>query len=122
MIYHITTFADWTSAQSAGRYRAPSLDQEGFIHCSTAAQVVPVANRYYRGAVDLCLLTIAEDRLTAPLKWEPPAPPSGTRRPPGDTASELYPHLYGPLTLDAVLHIAPLAPSGSGDFTFPQGA
>lgn len=127
MIYHITTFADWTSAQSAGRYRAPSLDQEGFIHCSTAAQVVPVANRYYRGAVDLCLLSIAEDRLSAPLKWEPPAPPSGSpsgpRRTPDQAAAaaaELYPHLYGPLNLDAVLAITALHPSPSGDYTFPQ--
>ncbi len=121
MIYHITPFADWTAAQRAGLYRAPSLDQEGFIHCSTAAQVVPVANRYYRGAADLCLLTIAEDRLSAPLKWEPPAPPSSTQRPPADAAAELYPHLYGPLNLDAVVAVTPLQPTPSGDYTFPQG-
>ncbi len=76
--YHIARA--WNEARQRGDYRTDSLTTEGFIHCSTQEQVVPVAEKYYKGQGSLILLVIEPERLTADLKWEPPAegaPPPG---------------------------------------------
>ena len=80
MIYHITSRRAWNEAQTQGVYRAESLDSEGFIHCSTEDQVIPVTLRFYKGRTDLLLLVIDPERLTSDLKWEPP---DGGTPPPG---------------------------------------
>ena len=50
-LYHIATAPDWEQAQRDGKYRTStrgrSLSEEGFIHTSTAAQVLPVADLLY---------------------------------------------------------------------------
>lgn len=101
-LFHITTRAAWEEAQARGEYRAPSLDTEGFIHLSGDRQWLEVANRLYRGVPDLVLLTIRADRLRAELRHEP-------------ADGRVYPHLYGPLNLDAVVdaHDLPVAADGS---------
>ncbi len=92
MIYHITTNKHWKAAQAAGTYEADSLQEEGFIHTSKNEQVKDVLHRYYHKATDLVLLHIDESKLTSPLVYEL-AP----------TVNEIYPHIYGPLNLDAVV-------------------
>lgn len=47
MIFHITTQMAWDDTKNSGEYRAASVLTEGFIHCSTLAQVLPVANYYH---------------------------------------------------------------------------
>lgn len=98
MILHITSKAEWLEAQKRGEYVAPSLQSEGFIHCSTEKQVLHVANAFYRGRTDLVLLQIDEAKLNSELKWEPPA---GTPAP-GISTSDQFPHIYGPINLKAV--------------------
>lgn len=118
MILHITPRADWHAAQIAGEYGAASLEGEGFIHCSTAAQVIDVANALYRGQRDLALLVIDPARLTADLRWEPPAHPgalANAQEPSGET----FPHLYGPLNLDAVIRVIDFPPREDGTFNLP---
>lgn len=112
-IYHITTRGAWIGATRAGRYAADSLESEGFIHCSTAAQVVPVAERFYRGQTGLVLLVIETGKLTAPVKWEQSAPP------PGVDAGAAFPHLYGPIGLDAIAACLDFEPNESGEFAMP---
>ena len=73
MIYHITSRQAWNQARQRGDYRAESLETEGFIHCSTEEQVVPVAEHLFKGDRDLCLLMIEPSLLASDLKWEPPA-------------------------------------------------
>jgi len=109
-IFHIATRDDWAAAQAAGAYAAASLDLEGFIHCSTAAQVGSTANAFYRARDDLVLLSLDEERLTSELRYEAPA----TVAHEGD--GELFPHLYGPLNLDAVSAVKPLVPGTDGEF------
>ena len=113
MIYHITTRGEWAAAQQAGRYRAASLDSEGFIHCSARRQVLPVANLFYRGRGVLLLLCIDESRLQAPLVWEAPAHPDP------DMAGEFdetdrFPHIYGELNPDAVVGLETLYERADG--------
>jgi uncharacterized protein (DUF952 family) len=92
MIYHVTTRDAWKMAQQNGFYEAPSLKTEGFIHCSEAAQVAGVLDRYYAGQKNLVKLVVDPGKLTAPLKYE--LAPS---------VHESFPHVYGRINLDAVV-------------------
>ena len=115
-IIHITSRKAWSDAQKAGEYTAPSLSSEGFIHCSTPAQIVPVAEKFYKGQSGLALLVIDPTRLSSDLKWEPPfdgAPPAGV------DSAELFPHIYGPINLDAVIRVVDFEPSADGKFILP---
>jgi uncharacterized protein (DUF952 family) len=94
LIYHITTRKAWQTAVSEGDYRPPSLTSEGFIHCSFAQQIPGTARRYFCGQSGLVLLGIDPDRLIAELHIEP-----------GADTIDSFPHLYGPLNLDAVRQV-----------------
>ena len=118
MIYHITSRSAWEEARTQGQYSAPSLESEGFIHCSTPKQVLGVANDFYRGQSDLLLLCINERRLCAELRWEAPAHPKPLVVDRVSGAS-LFPHLYGPLNLDAVVAAHDLSEGASG-FVLPR--
>ena len=116
MILHIATRVDWEQAQARGEYRAASLDTEGFIHCSTEMQVVPVANAFYRGRNDLVLLVIEASRLKPELKWEAPAGPAAA----GISTADLFPHIFGALNLAAVASVVDFAPGPDGLFSLPS--
>jgi uncharacterized protein (DUF952 family) len=117
-IYHITTRGAWQQAQAYGQYTAPSLQSEGFIHCSTAAQVLQVANAFYRDVPHLVLLCIEPEKLSSDLKWEAPAHPSAHAAAPSD--SQLFPHVYGAINLDAVADVVDF-PWGENGFSLPDG-
>jgi uncharacterized protein (DUF952 family) len=114
MIYHITTKQAWADAQAKDEYTAPSLQTEGFIHCSTAKQVAHVANAFYRTQKNLVLLKLDENRIKPQVKWEAPAGPPAN----GISESDLFPHIYGVINLDAVDSIINFQPNEStGLFT-----
>jgi uncharacterized protein (DUF952 family) len=115
MILHITSRAEWNEAQARGHYVAPSLEVEGFIHCSTEKQVLHVANAFYRGKTGLVLLRIDEAKLKPALKLEPPA---GTPAP-GISESDSFPHIYGPINLTAVASVMDFVPGPDGTFILP---
>lgn len=117
MIYHITSRTAWDEAQAKSAYTAPSLETEGFIHCSTLEQVLPVANAFYAGQTGLYLLVIEPTLLSSTLKWEPP---SGGTPPPGVPEGLMFPHVYGPINLDAVVKVVDLE-STDGTFMLPSG-
>ena len=93
LIYHIVPTADWVKQERYPHYETASLQTEGFIHLSTKEQVTGTLNRYYRHVPDLLLLHVDTDKLTNDLRYE-----LANNR-------ELFPHLYGPLNKDAVVHI-----------------
>jgi uncharacterized protein (DUF952 family) len=106
LILHITSKAEWLEAQKYGEYVAPSLQSEGFIHCSTEKQVLHVANAFHRGRTDLVLLKIDEAKLNSGLKWEPPAGLPA----PGISPSDQFPHIYGPINLTAIIAVFDFSP------------
>jgi uncharacterized protein (DUF952 family) len=117
MIYHITSRAAWNDAQQHGDYRTESLQTEGFIHCSTDTQVLPVAEKYYPGQRGLVVLMIDPALLSSDLKWEPPAEGAP---PPGVPAGDLFPHVYGPINLDAVVKVFDLEADPGGKYNLPR--
>ena len=101
VIYHLARRADWAAGQAVGEYRAPSLAAEGFIHASgDEAQLLRVAARRFAGRADLLALEVATARLDggAPVVPEPAS------------SGEIYPHIYGPINLDAVIRVRALFP------------
>ena len=101
IIYHLAARSDWEAAVAGYEYRAPSLETEGFIHaCADEAQLHRTAARLFAGRADLLILDVDAERLssTAPVVRE--AARSG----------EIYPHIYGPINLRAVVRIRALAP------------
>ncbi len=116
-ILHITSREAWDAACQNGSYLAPSLETEGFIHCSTAEQAVPVANAFYAGQRGLVLLVIDPARLTAVLKWEPPAHVLPDAKP--DVEADEFPHIYGPINVDAVTDVLAFEPDPNGQFILP---
>lgn len=119
MIYHITTPIEWTLAEQGGHYSAPSLDGEGFIHCSTLEQVIPVANAFYKNESTIILLCIDESKLKSELKWEPPVHLQGHDAP-TNSDEQLFPHVYGIINLDAVEKYVGIPEDDSG-YHLPDG-
>ena len=93
-IFHLAVRAHWDAAVAAGEYRRSTvdrtLDEEGFIHCSFAEQVQGTAERYYGDVDDVVLLTIDPTKTGADVRVE-----NG------------FPHIYGPLPVDAVVEARP---------------
>ena len=117
MILHITSKQEWLEAQTRGEYSAPSLQTEGFIHCSTENQVLHVANAFYRGRNDLVLLKLDEAKIKPELKWEPPAGPPA----PGISNSDKFPHIFGPINLTAIASVLDFMPDPvSMTFSLPS--
>ena len=114
-ILHVTRRTDWLAAQRTGEYSPDSLSTEGFIHCSRPDQVVRVANFLFTGQRGLVLLVVDPAILTSELKWEPTsgAPPEVSM------VTELFPHVYGPLNLEAVVRVLDFEPGPDGKFTLP---
>jgi len=112
-IYHIASRNAWISATRNGAYTASSLQTEGFIHCSTAAQVLPVAREFFAGQTGLVLLVVDSRRLQSEVKWESAAPPDGVAR------GAAFPHVYGPIPLEAVVQVLDFEPDARGEFTLP---
>jgi uncharacterized protein (DUF952 family) len=112
-ILHIATKTEWQRAQRLGSYEPPSLATQGFIHCSTPAQAVQTANSFFRGQTDLVLLRIDTSRLQAEVKFEPAAHALSRKQ------ADLYPHLYGPLNIDAVTQVFAFPPDREGKFHLP---
>lgn len=94
---HVASVDDW-SARSSSHYQPASYEAEGFVHCCTSDQLAGVLQRYYVGRVDLVLCTLEPALLDAPLVWENTS--GGIER---------FPHVYGPIALDAVVSTQPLA-------------
>ena len=109
LILHITTASEWAAAQKAGEYRAPSLETEGFIHCSTPAQVVHVGDWFYRDIPDLVLLCIDPAELTSEVMWEASA----------DSFAGEFPHVYGSIAIEAVQAAVPWT-RGENGFEIPD--
>ncbi|MEU8269455.1 DUF952 domain-containing protein [Sphaerisporangium sp. NPDC049002] len=101
-ILHLALADDWADAEKAGEYRVSTLgrtlEEEGYIHaCADLDQLRGVAERYYTGVTaPLAVLTVDQALLDCPVIFEVP---------PG--ADEAFPHIYGPLPVEAVVAVSP---------------
>ena len=108
-LYKIMSKQEWEKAQAQGIYEGSEVDRrDGFIHLSAANQVRATAQKHFFGKTDLILISIREESLGPSLIWDI------------SRGGELFPHIYGPLQLDAVGESASL-PLVNGIHQFPPG-
>jgi uncharacterized protein (DUF952 family) len=107
-IYKICPRALWREAERQGRFDGSPADRaDGYIHFSTADQLAETADRHFRGQRGLVLVAVDAAALGPALRWEEAR------------EGALFPHLYGPLPLSAVLWVRPLplGPDGRADLS-----
>jgi uncharacterized protein (DUF952 family) len=104
VILHFCPREDWDG--SPDPYVAPSLDEEGFIHCSTPDQVTRVATALDPGRSDLVLLVLDETAID--VVWEDCY-----------ELGEEFPHVYGPIPYAAVSGVVPFPSEPDGSYSLP---
>lgn len=111
-ILHMTLPAYWANAQQSGTYEMSThgvtLAEQGFIHCSTAGQIGPVAQAVYGPlGVELVVLVLIDHEIRAsgvPVRYE------------DGGNGELYPHIYGALDVSLVKRVEPAGFTSAGEF------
>jgi uncharacterized protein (DUF952 family) len=108
-IYKIMAASEWAAAQTDGVYTGSENDRrDGFIHFSSESQLAETAAKHFAGRTDLMLLAVDPAPLGPALKWEP------------SRGGALFPHLYAPLPVSAVLAVAELPVGADGRHVFPS--
>lgn len=108
MILHICTNIAWEDSKTKASYEGDTLTAQGFIHCSTPDQAIEVAGHLFKGQTGLVLLVIDDSKVIPEIKYE-------------DAGNgKLYPHIYGPLNIDAVIKVMGFPPKPDGTFELPN--
>jgi uncharacterized protein (DUF952 family) len=91
-VYKLVGEHEWRVARQVGEFRGSAVDLvDGFIHLSTAEQVVQTAARHFAGQQGVVLVTVDAARLGEDVRWEP------------SRGGALFPHLYAALPMTAVV-------------------
>jgi uncharacterized protein (DUF952 family) len=114
-IYHLAPAERWRDWPTERPYLPAEYAADGFIHCTAGDELMlRVANRFYRDAPgEFVLLVIDAARLSAPLRWEAPAPPTGSAEP---DLAPLFPHIYGPIDRAAIVEVRAVRRAPDGTF------
>ncbi|WP_246158003.1 DUF952 domain-containing protein [Reyranella soli] len=108
-VYKIIAADLWQAAEDNGVFAGAGIDlNDGFIDLSTGAQARRTAQLYFAGQDNLVLVAADGARLGDALKYEP------------SRDGDLFPHLYGPLPLAAVLSVRRLPLGRDGNHIFPD--
>ncbi len=97
VIYHITAVSEWREAQQKGYYESEALKSQGFIPCCEEHQIPDILKRYFSHKTALIKLCIETAKLSSRLiyNWS-------------NTIEDTFPHIYGPVNLDAIIDATPL--------------
>jgi uncharacterized protein (DUF952 family) len=108
VIYHLARQSGWQAALQTGIYDGTAEDRvDGYLHFSTASQVIESARKHRAGETDIVLLTVDAAVLGPALMWEPAR------------GGDLFPHLYGSLDVSDVSAATALALAADGQHIFP---
>ena len=108
-VYKIVAADLWQAAERDGVFAGAGIDlKDGFIHLSTRQQARRTAELHFAGQGNLVLVAVDEASLGEALKYEP------------SRGGDLFPHLYGPMAMTAVLSVRPLPLGTDGNHIFPD--
>ncbi|MGH6735093.1 MAG: DUF952 domain-containing protein [Methyloceanibacter sp.] len=109
-VYKILSQAAYAAMKTDGRFAGSADDlRDGFIHLSADHQLEGTLAKHFAGQDRLVLLALDPERLGPSLKWEP------------SRGGALFPHLYAPLDLAAVLWAQKLTLGEGGRHVLPEG-
>lgn len=104
--FHLVPRAEWEAADPDQPYVPRAFVQDGYVHCTDGTvEVAATANRYYRQADDLLVLSIDRARLGAPVRYE--------------DEQRIYPHVYGPIERAAIMDVRPMRRDPAGAWLPP---
>ena len=105
--YKVLT-ADQVLALERDAFAGAPVDlADGYIHLSTEAQLTETVDKHFTGQADLWVAAVDLAVLDQTVKWE------------ASRGGQLFPHVYGPLPLDAVIAYSPLKRDDSGSVELP---
>lgn len=101
---HLAPIDVWQSQAGAEQYEPEAFAREGFIHCTDGEQrLIEVGNRYYASDPRrFCCLSLDRTRIAARVIYEDP--------------EQVYPHIYGPLNVDAIVEVREVLRADDGTF------
>ncbi|TWX50586.1 DUF952 domain-containing protein [Colwellia hornerae] len=102
-IYLLSSNAEYQQALSEGKLTRDSLTSEGFIHATPKSQLNRLANKYYKDKEQPLILSVDKELVIPEIKWEP-------------ASGGLYPHIYGPLNINAVTEVEKISLNEDGNF------
>jgi uncharacterized protein (DUF952 family) len=109
-IFKILTGPQWALWRELGISLGSHDDRrDGFIHFSTAAQTPGTLSKHFSAHERLWLVQAEAARAGERLRWEP------------SRSGQLFPHLYGPLTISMTTAEWPLHQRG-GEWNLPFGS
>lgn len=117
-ILHLAPESSWRQAMSTGSYRGSTrgadLSQVGYVHASTGQQLPSVIRAFYADDAldDHVLLVVDVDSCEAAgsqVRWEAP---EGTE--------DLFPHIYGPVPVPAVVAVLEITHRDDGLAIMPD--
>lgn len=109
MIYIVITNEDYKKIEHLKEYSPASLQSEGFIHCSLIHQTEFVGNRFYKDATDVQILSLDENKIISKVVYEDLS-----------NLGDNFPHIYGPLNMDAVVAVTPYSKNKNGLYELPE--
>lgn len=104
LIFHLVTKEEWNNHKKNSLYHPETIDEQGFIHCSSGNQIEKTANRLFKNQ-KLILLVINASLVDAEIKYKK-----------DDETGEEFPHLYGPLKKGSVIDKIEIAPEKDGTY------
>ncbi len=106
--YKILLADQLTALEADGHFDGAPIDiADGYIHMSTAAQLAETIDKHFAGHHDLTIAAVDLAALGGAVRWEP------------SRGGQLFPHLYAPLPLSAVIAHGPLEREADGTIRLP---
>ncbi len=106
--YKVLTGEQMAALERDGTFAGAPVDvQDGYVHLSTAAQLSETVDKHFAGQDDLHVAAVDLEALGDKIRWEE------------SRGGQLFPHLYGPLTLDTVVAYSPLEREDDGTVRLP---
>ena len=106
--YKIMSAAELQQLQRDGVFHGSPVDAaDGYIHLSCGSQVAATLDRHFGGMEGLMLVAVELSRLGNSLRWEPAR------------GGELFPHIHGPLSMEAVVSVGRVERTADGAVRLP---
>ncbi|KTW14933.1 DUF952 domain-containing protein [Sphingomonas sanguinis] len=106
--YKVLTADQMAVLEQEGAFAGARVDvADGYIHLSTAAQLTETVDKHFAGQTDLHIAAVDLEAMGEAVKWEE------------SRGGQLFPHLYAPLPLSAVVAYGPMKRDEDGSVRLP---
>jgi uncharacterized protein (DUF952 family) len=106
--YKVLVAGEMAALERDGCFNGSAVDlADGFIHLSTADQLTETVDKHFAGREDLHVVAVDLDAHGDRIRWEE------------SRGGGLFPHLYGPISLETVVAYSGLRRDAGGRVLLP---